>query len=62
MQMIKDTFSNDVNASLMTRQPPYLEPAHVEEKLEEGEDRDVKVDLVAGILLARVQELPTEHC
>ena len=62
MQMIKDTFSNDVNASLMTRHPPYLEPAHVEEKLEEGEDRDVKVDLVAGILLARVQELPTEHC
>ena len=45
----------------MTRQPPYLEPAHVEEELEEGEDGDVKVDLVAGVLLARVQELPSQQ-
>ena len=50
-----------LNAPLTTRQPPYLEPAHVEEELEEGEDGDVKVDLVAGVLLARVQELPSQQ-
>lgn len=34
-----------------------LEPTHVEEELEKGEDREVQVGLVVGKLLGRVQEL-----
>ena len=40
---------------------PHLEPAHVEEELEEREDWDVEVDLVAGIFFARIQKLSPEQ-
>ena len=39
----------------------YLEPSHVEEELEDGEDGHVEVDVMAGVPLRRVQELLSEH-
>ncbi len=35
----------------------HLEPPHVEEELEEGEDGHHQVDLVPGVALGRVKEL-----
>ena len=39
----------------------YLEPAHVEEELEDGEDRYIEVNVMTGVPLRRVQELLSEH-
>ena len=39
----------------------YLEPSHVEEELEDGEDGYIEVDVMAGVPLRRVQELLSEH-
>lgn len=35
----------------------HLEPAHVEEELQHGEDGDVEINVVLGVLLLRVEEL-----
>ena len=51
-----------VASSLIVRiHAAYLEPSHVEEELEDGEDGYIKVDVVAGVALRRVQELLSEH-
>lgn len=39
----------------------YLEPAGIEEELQQGEDRDVHVDLVVCVSLLWVQELSANH-
>ena len=39
----------------------YLQPSHVEEELEDGEDGYIEVNVVAGVALRRVQELLSEH-
>lgn len=39
----------------------YLEPANVEEELQQGENRDVQVDSVLIVSLFRVQKLSANH-
>ncbi len=41
--------------------PSYLEPASVEEELQQGENRDVHVQLVIFVSLLRVQKLAANH-
>lgn len=40
---------------------PDLEPASVEEELEQGEDGDVEVEVVTWVTPARVQKLPANQ-
>lgn len=39
----------------------YLEPARVEEELQQGENRDVHVQFVILVSLLRVQKLSANH-
>lgn len=39
----------------------YLEPANVEEELQQGENRDIQVDSVMIVSLFRVQKLSANH-
>lgn len=39
----------------------HLEPANIEEKLQESEDRKVEVEVVALIALSGVKKLPTNQ-
>lgn len=39
----------------------YLQPATVEEELQQGEDRDVHVQVVILVSFVRVQELSANH-
>lgn len=39
----------------------HLQPANIEEKLQQGEDRQVEVHIVASITLSGIQELATNQ-
>lgn len=38
----------------------HLEPAHIEDELQQGEDRHVEIDWVVVVALRGVQELPAD--
>lgn len=39
----------------------HLQPPDVEEKLQQGEDRQVKVHVVTGVSLSRIEELTADQ-
>lgn len=43
------------------RTVPHLEPTNIEEKLQQGEHRQVEVHIMTGVALSRIQELTTDQ-
>lgn len=51
----------DIKKYPLRKSHPHLQPARVEEELQQGEDGDVKVEVVALVSLGGVEELTTNQ-